>query len=474
MDRLRRTLRIRALALLAVLALMAGLVAGTVTGRAAETREDIGVIGGAVYKIRVPDPWNGTLLLYSHGYRRAGTPPPKTAADVGDPATGAYLLGQGYALAGSDYSRPTGWAVEQAFNDQIALLHYFDSKFGHPTRTIAWGHSLGGLITAGVVQRFPERFAAALPMCGVLAGSVAIWNVLLDAAFAFKTLIAPDSALELVNITNPTANLGLALQLLETAQTQRTPEGRARIALMAALADIPGWIEPGALEPPEDDYAAREMNQYLWAKGVDFSFAFRGRAELESRAGGNPSWNTGANYRKQLERSPSHEMVEALYETAGLSLEDDLARLEAAPRIAAKPTATNYLVRNIAFDGNLHGIPVLTLHTNGDGLVPVENEQAYDSVVRSAGNKKLLRQVYVHRAGHCTFTPAETITALSNLIGRLDSGKWGDLEPEVLNAAAAALGPLNTLGAGPVPPQFFEFEPAPYPRPFDSRALQGD
>jgi hypothetical protein len=37
MDRLRRTLRIRALALLAVLALMAGLVARTVTGRAAGT-----------------------------------------------------------------------------------------------------------------------------------------------------------------------------------------------------------------------------------------------------------------------------------------------------------------------------------------------------------------------------------------------------------------------------------------------------
>jgi pimeloyl-ACP methyl ester carboxylesterase len=379
------------------------------------------------------------------------------------------LLSQGYALAGSAYSR-TGWALEQAFNDQIALLDFFDTKFAHPKRTIAWGHSLGGIITAGLVQKFPERFAGALPMCGVLSGGVATQNVLLDAAFAFKTLIAPDSALQLVNITDPTANLDLALQLLEKAQTQRTPEGRARIALMAALANVPGWFFADTPEPAEDDYAGREMNQYLWAKFVDFGFAFRARAELEFRAGGNPSWNTGVNYHKQLERSTSHEAVEALYETAGLSLEEDLARLEAAPRIAAKPAAVDYLVRNIIFDGNLHGIPVLTLHTTGDGLVIVENVQAYDSVVRSTGNKKLLRQVYVHRAGHCTFTPAETITALSNLIGRLDSGKWGDLEPEELNAAAAALGPAFN----PAPPAFFEFEPAPYPRPFDSRALQGD
>jgi pimeloyl-ACP methyl ester carboxylesterase len=472
MDRLRRPLRTRALALLAVLALMASLVAGTVAGRAAGTTVLTGYIGGAAYKIEVPSPWNGTLLLYSHGYRTSQKLP-KDVDDVGDPLTGAYLLNQGYALAGSDYSR-TGWALEQAFNDQIALLNFFDTKFTHPMRTIAWGHSLGGIITAGLVQKFPERFAGALPMCGVLAGGVATWNVALDGAFAFKTLLAPDSAVKLVNITNPAANLALAQQVLDLAQNAPDGKGRARIALMAALADVPGWFFAEAPEPAEHDFAAREVNQYLWSRFVTFGFVFALRAELEFRAGGNPSWNTGVNYRKQLARSPSHEVVEALYETAGLSLEDDLARLEDAPRIAASPASVDYLTRNIIFDGNLHGIPVLTMHTTGDGLVIAENEQAYASVVRSAGNKKLLRQVYVHRAGHCTFTPAETITALSNLIGRLDSGKWGDLEPEGLNAAAAALGPLNTLGAGPVPPQFFEFEPAPYPRPFDSRALQGD
>jgi hypothetical protein len=311
-------------------------------------------------------------------------------------------------------------------------------------------------------------------MCGVLAGGVATWNAALDGAFAFKTLLAPQSALQLVNITNPSANLALARQVLDLAQSAADGKGRARIALMAALADVPGWFFADTPEPAGDDYAAREMNQYLWSKLVTFGFVFALRAELEFRAGGNPSWNTGVDYRKQLERSPSHEMVEALYETAGLSLEDDLARLEDAPRIAANPAAVNYLVRNIVFDGDLHGIPVLTLHTTGDGLVIVENEQAYASVVRSAGNKKLLREVFVHRAGHCTFTPAETLTALSTLIARLDSGKWSDLEPEGLNAAAAALGPLNTLGAGAVPPQFQEFEPAPYPRPFDRRALQRD
>src|SRR5258708_19535386 len=46
-------------------------------------------------------------------------------------------------------------------------------------------------ITAALIQRHPDRFDAALPMCGVLSGGVATWNTALDSAFAFKTLLAP-------------------------------------------------------------------------------------------------------------------------------------------------------------------------------------------------------------------------------------------------------------------------------------------
>ena len=36
------------------------------------------------------------------------------------------------------------------------------------------------------------------------------------------------------------------------------------------------------------------------------------------RAGGNPSWNTGVNYEKQLENSIDLAEVKALYSQAGL------------------------------------------------------------------------------------------------------------------------------------------------------------
>ena len=129
------------------------------------------------------------------------------AEDVGDPVTGGWLLSHGYALAGSSYAT-TGWAIQQALPDQINTLDVFDQTYATPSRTIAWGHSLGGIITAGLIQRYPDRFTAALPMCGVLSGGVATWNTALDSSFGFQQLLDP--SVQVVNITDPTANLANA------------------------------------------------------------------------------------------------------------------------------------------------------------------------------------------------------------------------------------------------------------------------
>ena len=412
---------------------------------------------GATYLIEVPSPWNGTLLLYSHGYVTPGSPNP--AQDVGDPLTRAFLLANGFALAGSSYAH-TGWAIQEALLDQIEVLDTFNAMFGKPKRTIAWGHSLGGIITAGLIQRNPHRFDAAMPMCGVLSGGVATWNQALDGAFAFKTLFNFGGPLQVVNITNPLPNLALSESILAAAQA--TPQGRARIALAAAMGDTPGWFNPASPEPAASDFASQEANQFLWFADVDFPFIFALRAELEFRAGGNPSWNTSVNYFEQFENSVNKAEVIALYKAAGLNLEDDLETLNHAARISANPASVEYLEQNIMFNGDID-MPVLTLHTTGDGLVANQNETAYRNTVREAGERRRLRQVFVHRAGHCTFTPAETVTVLGNLIERLDSGHWPDLDSSALNAEAGALGPLNIA-----PPSFIPFDSAPFLRPFDT------
>jgi pimeloyl-ACP methyl ester carboxylesterase len=470
---MRRTSRLTGLAL-AVALVTAGVTAASAgTAGAASACGGSGSVttatgtlaDGATYLIQCPaGPWNGTLFLYSHGYVVPGASNP--AEDVGDPVTGAWMLGHGFALAGSSYAS-TGWAIQQALPDQIATLDAFDHAYGAPRRTVAWGHSLGGIITAGLIQDYPGRFSAALPMCGVLSGGVATWNTALDAEFAFQKLIDP--GVQIVDITDPGANLAAAEAAATAAQA--TPQGRARLALVSALADTPGWFTPLSPQPAPADYAAQEANQYLWASQVTFPFVFDFRAELEARAGGNPSWNTGVNYLADLARSADLREVIALYRAAGLSLARDLVTLDRAPRVSADPAAVAYLARYIAFDGDI-SVPVLTMHTTGDGLVVPENEQAYRAVVDRAGNGGLLRQVFVARAGHCAFTPAETITAVRVLLNRLSTGRWHVPRPDSMNAEAAALGPQYNIfevngTVEPAAPAFTRYRPDQYLRPYD-------
>jgi pimeloyl-ACP methyl ester carboxylesterase len=408
----------------------------------------------ANFRIEKPANWNGTLVLYSHGYDSFTVPNPATDSPQ-DGVTGPYLLSHGYALAGSAYAR-AGWSVEQAFQDQIAVLDVFNTKFPHPTRTIAWGHSLGGIITAGLIQLNPTRFQGAIPMCGVVEGGVAIWNEALDALFSFTTLQAP-GAFTWHNLNRATAYGEYLKAKTAFAAAQATPAGRAHIALAAALNNIPGWFDPNLPEPAANDWVAREANQYAWISGINLLFGFLGRAELEARAGGGYSWNTGVDYNFQLARSTGKAEVKALYAAAGLDLEDELDTLNDATRISANPQAVAYLSKFINFNGVIK-MPVLTMHTTGDGLVEPTAEQAYGSVVRSAGNGALLRQVYVHRAGHCTFTPAETIGAFKTLERRLNTGQWGSTSAAAMNAGAAG------LGVGPS--AFVEFKPTKFLRPF--------
>jgi pimeloyl-ACP methyl ester carboxylesterase len=403
---------------------------------------------GSTFKAEVPPDWNGTLLLYSHGYVPFFLPnPPAENAD--NRAVADHLLAQGFALAGSSYAS-SGWAVEDALRDQVDLLERFEDRFGKPRRTIAWGTSMGGMVTAGLVQRHPRRFDGALPFCGILGGAVGLWNQNLDLQYAIKTLLTADpnpavsvpaSQLELVDITDWQANVARASAAVAAAQA--TPQGRARLALAAALFPLPDWWQVGTPRPASGDYEARRQNQ-MQALQFQLPFIFGFRQEVEQRAGGNPSWNVGVDYARLLARSSSRDLVRALYRGGDLDLRRDLRLLANGRRVAPELRATAYLVRNVVYDGRI-SVPVLTVHTTDDGLVVSPHQQAYRSAVRRAGRSRLLKQLWVDRPGHCTFTDAERLAALDVLLERIDRGRW----PKDADV------------------EFADFEPPPFLRPFD-------
>ena len=367
------TLGLCAAALAAVIALIGGATSRAAGGTGTVQTFTGTFSDGATYEIQLPAvQWNGTLVLYSHGYVIPGSANPAT--DVGDPVTGGWLLAHGYALAGSSYAT-TGWAIQQAIPDQIDTLNTFDSMFGKPTRTIAWGHSLGGIITAGLLQDDPSRFTAALPMCGVLAGGVGTWNQALDSEFAIQQLIDP--TLQVVNISNPNANLAAAEGAVATAQ--QTPQGRARLALASALGDLPGWFTPLSPEPAASDFAGQEANQFQWLTAGRRSV----RVRLPSRTRGPGRWQPLLEHRRQLLRA-DQEVSRLRRGQGALRRRRAVAErrprtLNSAPRVSADPSAVRYLENNIVFNGQFDGRPVLTMHTTGDGLVVNQDEQAYQS-----------------------------------------------------------------------------------------------
>jgi len=152
-------------------------------------------------------------------------------------------------------------------------------------------------------------------------------------------------------------------------------------------------------------------------------------------------------------------------------LADDLGQLKQAPRIAADAAAVNYLRDVASLTGQLHGRPVLTLHTAGDTAVAPENERAYADIVGRSGQRPTLRQVFVERAGHCTFTPAEMVTAIQILDERLVTGRFPSVRPAALRDRAASLGPdLNAVVDNdtgeilPIPAGFDHYRPGEFLR----------
>ncbi len=135
---------------------------------------------GAPYAMRVPANFNGTVALYSHGYRfnvdiPAGiplvggykvnnTPEPVPGGSANAAAAADYLLGQGVAIMGSGFARQ-GWNTDSAIKTNVELISVFKKAFPTTTKVIAWGASLGGFITQGLAEKHPGLISAAAPIC---------------------------------------------------------------------------------------------------------------------------------------------------------------------------------------------------------------------------------------------------------------------------------------------------------------------
>jgi hypothetical protein len=408
---------------------------------------------GGKWVADVPSNWNGTLVEFSHGLIA------NVAVDAPDPFLWADLLKAGYALVGSSYD-PTGplWAMNSALTDQFEALAAVENTAlpAPPTSVIELGESMGGLVSALMDQESDGRISGALTVCGLVSGGVAQDNFMLDGSYAIDQLLDPGQEIQIAGYENSQQASAAAAELQQVAEAaQATPQGRARLALASALYNVSTWtatalgninlnptIKVPPLPPPPGDYDQWEQEQYntQYASGdVTLGLVNDNSQSIEQAVGGQPAWDTGVDFTAVLDSSPYEPEVAALYQEAGLSLSADLQTLTQDADISANPTALDNLISTSVPTGQLE-VPELTIHNVADEIIPVQEESFYQQLVSSAGDGDLLRQAYVFRPGHCSFTPAEEIAGLQALQYRISTGSWGSAaSPSSLNAAARAL-----------------------------------
>ena len=279
--------------------------------REQSTREDVpftgcdevaceGDLGGAAYEILLPDSWNGTLMIYSHGYRQAEPAPPDfdpvdtTPAPAPGEEVAEALLADGYALAGSAFAT-NGWDVADGVAANEALHEFFVDEVGEPDRVYVWGDSLGGLITQTLAEKNADWVSGVAPFCGVLGGGNLNLDLALDVAYAVKTLIYPD--LKLTGYTShdeAVANWEGAAQAITEAGGD-VENGVPAILMAAAMVDAPAQTRTYDGSDIESQVRAR-AESILTALG----YGTFGRYEIEQRVGGNASGNDAADYVSRL------------------------------------------------------------------------------------------------------------------------------------------------------------------------------
>ncbi len=422
-----------------------------------------GELDGAKYAIKLPKKWNGTLLLYSHGYRFAQPAPPdfgpvSTAAQVtstdsdgsGSDALSQKLLSEGYALAGSSY-KSNGWAVADGVKAGEDLHTQFLKLVGTPKRTYVWGDSLGGLITELLNEKHPDWVDGAAPMCGAIAGPDFNFDLALDVAYAVKTLIYPELTLTGYTSAQDAAdNWTKAAAAVTKAAGDTAGGGTAKVIFIGALADVATQTQTF-----DGSDVTSQVKARVEALLTALAFGTSGRYELEQRLGGNPSDNSKTDYSKRIDSAESGLISFAGGDTAALE-----AKLAAGTRVSADEDARKKFEALGDTTGKIDG-PTLTLHTEADPLVIVQNERVFAGRARTSGAAGHLVQLYIkapstyteadgapYGAGHCNFNDQQR----EALISTLDNWVRDDVYPVptgVTKAFGEGLDPTYTPGPWP-------------------------
>ena len=415
---------------------------------------------GAPFEIRLPSKWNGTLLIWSHGYRAADVVPANPTAPTGPqeqpnrtaevaPAeqVATDLLDKGFALAGSA-NKSNGWAVQDSVAANEDLYSYFSTTFGRPNRVYLWGASLGGLSTQVLAEKRPSWVSGSAPLCAPLAGTNLNLDLALDVAYSTKVLFDPSLKLSgFASHEEAVKNWEHAAATLVSAAKSGKPQAIAGLLAIKAIAGAPDKTKT------QDGSTTTSTGTAIVESVLNaLGYATFGRYELEQRVGGNPSDNADTDYSQRIDDT-ARGLINA---AAPGQLDVVLAKLAKGERVSADEAARAKADELANPSGNIK-VPTFTVHTIDDPLVLAANENVYAKRVDAAGEGGDLQGFLTepptkyteapYGAGHCNFTEEEALAAVDLLDQWVRNGSYpaaGAIATELNFSTDSTLTNMNT------------------------------
>lgn len=333
---------------------------------------------GALYRICVPDDWNGDLALWAHGYVSPFSPlsiPDDTLPD-GTPISDV-ITGLGFGYATTSYSK-NGLAVKQGVADIVDLVDIFEDANGQADRVFAVGGSEGGIVTTLAVEGNPDVFDGGIAACGPIGDFQRQINYIGDFRLIFDFLF-PDVL--------PGNALFIPQELIDNWDAVYVPAIEQAIAADSHATEQLLAVTRAPTDVNDPDTIAETVVGVLWYN------VFATTDGIET-LGGQPFDNS-----RRLYRGSDNDLVLNLL----------------VPRIQADPDAVAELEAYYQTSGELSD-PLVTLHTTGDQIVPYWHEPLYRAKLIQSGDTGLHMNMRVERYGHCNFTAGEAIVALVRLL----------------------------------------------------------
>ncbi|MBI4562718.1 MAG: hypothetical protein HY724_11800 [Candidatus Rokubacteria bacterium] len=334
---------------------------------------------GALSMYCIPsEGWNGDLVVYAHGYVAYNEPIDFYHLTLPD---GTYLpdlvQSLGYAFATTS-CRQNGLAILECADDIRELVAGFPDVAGTtPLHTYMTGVSEGGLVTALLVEQSPELFSGGLATCGPIGNFRKQINYFGDFRVLFDYFFPG---------VLPPSPISIPQDAIDHWEDTYEP------AVESAVAASPGAAlqlintSNASIDPKDATSVTTTTVNVLW-------YNVFGTNDATAKLGGNPYDNTTRLYRGSTNDLKLNMNVERF--TADQTALDSLMAYE----------TTGVLT-----------IPLVTLHTTGDEVIPFWNEVLYLQKVRTSGTGNLLTQMSVVRYGHCNFTTQEALLAFFRLV----------------------------------------------------------